>query len=160
MFLATPSLRIANTKEHPAEPHESNPALRARAEERQDQVDSDGVQFRTAASGPAGRDSTSIAGHNFSHASAKGDIVGGNKTKKTAINLGAVAIVLGIVIGLALGGKYIVEKAIGVISNAPSQSAITKDSACGRVLTTVASRSGRCNKRSVSSCTFRAWEAH
>jgi hypothetical protein len=89
---------------------DQDPALAANADESQHQQDADGPQQRAATSDRAGRDSTVIAGNSISDSrTGRGDIVSGNKTKKTAINLGAVAVIIGILIGLVfrrqVGGR-------------------------------------------------------
>jgi hypothetical protein len=113
-------------------PEDQDPALAANADESQHQQDADGPQQRAATAGPAGRGSHAIAGNNISNSSTgRGDIVGGNKTKKTSINFGAVAVIIGIAIGLLFAGKWVVEKVS--VGSVPTP-VVTKDSSCSTYL--------------------------
>ena len=113
-------------------PENPNVPLNANADESQHQRDDWGPQQHGALSGPAGRDSTAIAGNSLSGSSTgRGDIVGGDKTSKTAINLGAVAVVIGIIIGLVLAGRWVVNK-VEVGINASTQ--VSADSTCSDYL--------------------------
>jgi hypothetical protein len=105
--------------------------LNANADESQHQQDTHGHRQHAAASGPAGRDSTAVSGNYVANSSTRrGDIVGGDKNSKTAINLGAVAVIIGIVIGVVLAGKWVVEK----VADGASSAAVTKDSTCAEYL--------------------------
>jgi hypothetical protein len=129
----------------------NDPSLNMNAEESQHQSESGGTNFRDAKSGSAQRDSISIAGHNFANVRARGDIVGGNKTKKTAVNLGAVAVIIGIIIGLYFGVQYIIAGASPSPDVPNSQAAAPPESTeeVSPQVTLVGAWSGACAARRV-----------
>lgn len=108
---------------------EQDPALRASAEESQDQRDTVEQQYRAARSAPAGRDSYAVNGNVVSGSTGRGDLVGGNKSNKVAINFGAIAVIVGIVIGAVFIGNQVAQNNAG-----PSAATITKDSTCADYL--------------------------
>jgi hypothetical protein len=113
------------------QPEDQGSPFNANADESQHQWDNRGPQQHGATSGSSGRDSNAVAGNSIANSSTgRGDIVGGDKSSKTSINFGAIAIVIGIVIGLVLAGKWVAEKAAGV--QAASQ--VTQNSSCAEYL--------------------------
>jgi hypothetical protein len=102
--------------------------LRAELLESVSQADIESGRVTDAISGAAGRDSgKSVGGNNVENSRAGRDIVGGNKTNK--VNLGAVAVIIGIVIGLVFAGKFVVSK-VGELVSTSMPTSITKDSSC------------------------------
>lgn len=94
-------------------------------DETQTRSDGDGPQSRSAVNGPGARNSGAVAGNNISNSSTgRGDIVGGNKSGHN-INLGAVAVIAGLIIGALFLGKTVIQ-----VASAPSPSSITKESTC------------------------------